>query len=243
VADLAACYDALQGPDARDPACAQRPIEPTLSSLHKGIEGLRIALLGGYFEQNSQREGLAARETAARALKATRTVTLPEVHRARASAYVITAAEGGALHLDDLKKRAGDFDPMTRDRLLAGALVPAAWVQQAQRFRAWFRQQVQQVFRDTDILIAPATPFPAVPLGSDSTVIDGKEMLLRPNVGLLTQPISFIGLPVVAAPVWNGALPVAVQIIAAPWREADALRVAAFLEREGVVSAPVAKGF
>ena len=54
-------------------------------------------------------EAIAARDTVARALNATRTVTLPEVHRARASAYVITAAEGGALHLEDLKRRAADW--------------------------------------------------------------------------------------------------------------------------------------
>jgi Asp-tRNA(Asn)/Glu-tRNA(Gln) amidotransferase A subunit family amidase len=230
----------MQGPDLEDHACAQRPVELASPTLTKGLDGLRIAMLGGYFEQHAQREALAARDTVARALNATRTVTLPEVHRARASAYVITAAEGGALHLEDLKRRAADFDPLTRDRLLAGALVPAAWVQQAQRFRAWFRDEARKVFQDADILLAPATPFPAVPLGTDTAVIDGKTMPLRPNVGLLTQPISFIGLPVAAVPVWGAALPIGVQVIAAPWREADALRVAAFLEREGICRAPVA---
>jgi aspartyl-tRNA(Asn)/glutamyl-tRNA(Gln) amidotransferase subunit A len=65
---------------------------------------------------------------------------------------------------------------------------------------------------------------------------------VRPNLGLLTQPLSFIGLPVVAAPVWlDGGLPLGVQIIAAPWQEAKALRVARALEKAGVVKAPVAK--
>jgi 1-carboxybiuret hydrolase len=67
-------------------------------------------------------------------------------------------------------------------------------------------------------------------------------MLVRPNLGLFTQPLSFIGLPVVVAPVWtNGEkLPIGVQIVAAPWREDLALRVASALERAGVVRAPVA---
>jgi Asp-tRNA(Asn)/Glu-tRNA(Gln) amidotransferase A subunit family amidase len=71
--------------------------------------------------------------------------------------------------------------------------------------------------------------------------IDGQEMLVRPNLGLFTQPISFIGLPVAAAPIHApGAMPLAVQIVAAPWREDLALRVAFELERMGIASAPVA---
>jgi aspartyl-tRNA(Asn)/glutamyl-tRNA(Gln) amidotransferase subunit A len=65
-------------------------------------------------------------------------------------------------------------------------------------------------------------------------------MLVRPNLGLFTQPISFVGLPVLAAPVQTGAMPVAVQLIAAPWREAELFRVARVLESSGVCTSPVA---
>ena len=73
-------------------------------------------------------------------------------------------------------------------------------------------------------------------------MLDGRELPVRPNLGLYTQPISFIGLPVVAVPVPLQPLPIGVQIIAAPWREDVALRLARHLERAGVVSArgPVA---
>ena len=52
---------------------------------------------------------------------------------------MITATEGAALHLDRLRTRAADFDPAVRDRLIAGALVPAPLVVQAQKFRRWYR--------------------------------------------------------------------------------------------------------
>ena len=61
---------------------------------------------------------------------------------------------------------------------------------------------------------------------------------MRPNLGLYTQPMSFIGLPVVAVPVPLRPLPIGVQIIAAPWREDVALRIAHALEAAGVVAAP-----
>jgi aspartyl-tRNA(Asn)/glutamyl-tRNA(Gln) amidotransferase subunit A len=73
-------------------------------------------------------------------------------------------------------------------------------------------------------------------IGQKTLVLDGKEMPLRPNIGIFTQPISFIGLPVVAVPVASpGGMPIGVQVIAAPWREDVALRVARALESQGVV--------
>jgi aspartyl-tRNA(Asn)/glutamyl-tRNA(Gln) amidotransferase subunit A len=65
---------------------------------------------------------------------------------------------------------------------------------------------------------------------------------VRANIGIHTQPISFIGLPVVAVPVPLEPMPIGVQIIAAPWREDIALRVACALERAGVVAAPPPRG-
>jgi len=73
-------------------------------------------------------------------------------------------------------------------------------------------------------------------------VLDGVEMPVRPNLGIFTQPISFIGLPVAAVPVPLAPLPIGVQIIAAPWREDVALRIAHALERTGVVAAPKPAG-
>jgi Asp-tRNA(Asn)/Glu-tRNA(Gln) amidotransferase A subunit family amidase len=130
-----------------------------------------------------------------------------------------------------------------RDRLIAGAMLPGVWATRAQKYRRRFREEALALFRDVDVLIAPATPCPAPRIGQKTFVLDGRELLVRPHIGVFTQPISFIGLPVVAAPIWtNGAgLPIGVQIIAAPWREDLVLRVARQLERAGVASAPAAR--
>ena len=236
VGDLAASYDAMQGANPGDPACAGRPLEASIPGLEHGANGLRIAVAGGHFAGS----GVAAEAvaSAAKSLGATRIVEVPEAARARAAAYVITASEGADLHLADLKSRAADFDPMTRDRFLAGALVPAVWVLRAQRFRRWYRERVMELFRDIDILLAPATPCQAPRIGQETIEIGGVTVPSRPFIGVYTQPLSFIGLPIVAAPLRRpGELPIGVQIIAAPWREADALRVARALERDGVTNA------
>ena len=231
VLDLALAYDALQGEDPLDHAQRHRGIEP-VAGLPRA-PGLRIATLGGWFAEQAAPEALEAVEAVAQALGATRRIALPLAEAARASAFLITMAEGGSLHLPNLRRRADDFDPAVRDRLLAGALLPAHWVHRAQRLRGAWRAQALAAFADADILLAPATPCHAQPLGVAMMEIAGAQVPVRAGLGLLTQPISCIGLPVIAAPVLGMALPIGVQLIAAPWREDLLFSVAARLEAMG----------
>jgi aspartyl-tRNA(Asn)/glutamyl-tRNA(Gln) amidotransferase subunit A len=202
--------------------------------LNDGIGGLRIAVAGGYFRQGLGGEGLEALARVASALKIQTEVEIPEAARARAAAYVITTTEGASLHLQLLRRRAQDFDPAVRDRLLAGAMIPAPLVDKAQKFRRWYREQVLELFRSVDVIIAPSTPCVAPKLGQKTFILDGKEMAVRAHIGVYTQPISFIGLPVAAVPIPLSPLPIGVQIIAAPWREDIVVRVAQYLEDAGV---------
>ncbi|SFN83493.1 aspartyl-tRNA(Asn)/glutamyl-tRNA(Gln) amidotransferase subunit A [Bradyrhizobium sp. Ghvi] len=243
VTDLALAYDAMQGPDADDAACTTRGLEPTLPLIANPVSDLRIAIAGGHFQKNVFPEAVEAVSRVAKALGATKIVDVPEASRARAAAYVITTTEGASLHLDRLRKRPNDFDPAVRDRLIAGAMVPAALVDRAQKFRRWYRAQLAEIFKSVDVLLAPATPCTAPKLGQVMFNLDGVELPVRANIGIHTQPISFIGLPVVAVPVPLEPLPIGVQIIAAPWREDVALRVAYALEKMGVVAAPSPRGF
>ena len=155
--------------------------------------------------------------------------------RARSAAFIITASEGASLHLNRLRSRARDFDPAVRDRLIAGAMTPASLVVKAQKFRRWYRDQVVKLFDEVDAILAPATPCTAPLIGQQTFMFGDTELPVRANLGLYTQPISFIGLPVVAVPVPLDPLPIGVQIITAPWREDVALRLAHALEVKGVV--------
>src|SRR5579864_4915198 len=240
--DLALAYDAMQGPDADDAACTARAVEPVSGLLDQDIGNLRIGVAGGYFQKNLFPEAAEAVGRVAKALGVNRTVEIPEAARARAAAYVISTCEGASLHLDRLRTRPDDFDPAVRDRLIAGAMVPAPMVDRAQKFRRWYRTRVLALFESVDVILAPATPCIAPKLGQKNFTLDGVEMPVRANIGIHTQPISFIGLPVVAVPVPLEPMPIGVQIIAAPWREDIALRVAAALERDGAVSAPPPRG-
>lgn len=237
VRDLALTYDALQGYDREDAACANRPIEPVSTGLDAAKPSLRVGMLGGWFRQNASPEAIDAVERLASRLQA-RKAELPGAQAARAAAFCLTAAEGGSLHLADLRARPNDFDPATRDRLIAGVMQPAHALAKAQRARRWFLEQALGLFADFDILLAPCTPFPATLIGQATTHLGGEVVSVRANLGLYAQPISCIGLPVLAAPVnREGLLPMGVQMIAAPWREDLLMRAAAWLEADGVIGA------
>ncbi|BAY23829.1 amidase [Calothrix sp. NIES-2100] len=240
VRDIATVFDILQGADDRDPVCTKRPPQLCLPQLNQDISGIKIAIADEYFARGAAPEALAALEQVAKALDVNEYVTIPESARARAAAFVITASEGANLHLDKLRSRPEDFDIATRDRFLAGALIPNQWYLQAQRFRRWYRDRLREIFKNVDIILAPTTPIAAPLIGQQTMILDGEELLVRPHLGLFTQPLSFIGLPVLSVPIVRpNSLPLGVQLIAAPYNEALILKVASVLEAKGVVSAPV----
>jgi 1-carboxybiuret hydrolase len=234
VADLAIAYDTLQGPDPEDPACAQRPPEPISHLLGRGLDGVRIAVAEGYFASQGAAEVFAAVERFAAALGTSRRIELPAPAVARGAAMIVTSVEGAELHLDDLKARAADFDPKTRARFLAGALAPGAWYSHAQRLRRWYCQAMSEVFKTTDVILAPTTPYAAFPIGQIWTEIGGAKLPVAGHLGVFTQPLSFAGLPTISAPAApSGSLPLGIQIVAAPWREDLIFRVAAAAESLG----------
>ena len=165
------------------------------------------------------------------------TSIIPQAERARSAAYIVTASEAGSLHLERLRARAQDFDPAVRDRLIAGAMLPASLVVKAQKFRRWYQREFLKLFAEVDAILAPATPCTAPLIGQQTFTFDDVEIPLRPNLGVYTQPISFIGVPIVTVPVPLSPLPIGVQVIAAPWREDVALRIAHALEAQGAVAA------
>lgn len=241
VLDLAHTYDALSGPDSRDAACSTLP-KTRLADARLDEEcEFTLATLGGYFSEGGSPEVHAVVKTVADALGVSRSVELPEPALARTSAFVVTCAEAGARHLDRVRKRANDFDPNSRDRFIAGTMVPHVWVDKAQRFRSWWHGEVMKVFEKVDILIAPSTPLTAPLIGQKTLKFMGEELPLRPNIGLFTQPLSFAGLPVLAAPVHRvGEMPCAVQLVAAPHAEEKLFKLARKLELGGICSSPVA---
>jgi len=193
----------------------------------------RVARLSGWFRENADPDVLAAIDAIAPGAPL---VELPEVARARSAAFLMTAWEGGALHREALAREPMAFDPQVRDRLLAGALLPDEIGVEAQAFRAAYKAQVLDLIAGYDVLLAPAAPCVAPPIADPHIEIDGAPAPARAQLGIHTQPISFIGLPALAVPLYRlGRLPLGLQLIGRPHGEAALFAFAARLEEQGIV--------
>ncbi len=235
VEDLALVYDQLQGHDAYDRFQSNHPVNRVSEQLGKHKKTIRVAVLGGYFSQWADDQARAVTKQVANALGADHEVELVDAELARSAAFLLTASEGGSHYLNALREMPERFEANSRERLLAGCMLPASWSIQAQRFREHFTRQVLSLFEGVDLLIAPATPCAATPIGQASIEIQGKIVPTKASMGMLAQPISFVGLPVCTAPVrTKEGLSIGVQLIAAPYQEAVALEAAWQLEQAGI---------
>ncbi|SAK45072.1 amidase [Caballeronia fortuita] len=221
--DLAAFHDALSG-DAS--AVRER--------------SLRVGVLSGYFEANASRQAWEAVLRVAALIGPHASIDMPddEMQLVRGAATIISNVEVAAAHANLLGAPDEDVSARLRTRLLAGALGPAAWYARALHYQRRFHARMSRLFADFDVLLAPCTPF-AAPRFTDSTIMIGdREFEPAKHLGMLTQPVSFAGLPVVTAPVLReGHMPLGVQIIGASFDEAACFAAARRIER-GLTNSP-----
>ena len=196
----------------------------------------RVARLGGWFADHAIPAFEDAFAAIERVLGSLPMAHLPQVEAARAAAFLITGHDGGRLHRAELARRPLAFDPETRDRLIAGNLVSTGRREEAVRFGAWFRAKALALLAEHDVLIAPATPDVAPLIDHPMIHTANGPAPARANLGMLAQPISLTGLPVLSAPIMRrGALPLGLQLIGAPGREGALFDLAARLEAAGVL--------
>ncbi|NTZ88299.1 amidase [Burkholderia metallica] len=210
--DLAVLYDTLC--EAHAPR-AQPPRDPAAP--------LRVAVLTGDFETHADADAQRAVRRAAACLRAGEAVPVAsdEVARVREAALVISNVELARAHRGLLDAPAALVSERLRSRVAAGLATPDSAYRHALACRAAWRARIAALFARYDLLLAAATPC-AAPRFTDATVeVNGVALEPAKTLGLLTQPISFAGLPVVSAPCFaSGELPVGVQLIGAPGDDA-----------------------
>jgi AtzE family amidohydrolase len=219
-------------------AIADQPIIPDPVALEQPI---RVAKLDGWFERNASDDAREAVEIVMQALGTKQVASMPESEAARSASFLITAAQGGALHFESLKTKAMDYDPAVRDRLFAGTMLPASAYLKAMSFRSYYRTRIAEVFDRFDIILSAVTPVVAPRIDESTVMIDGKPMPARAQLGIYTQPLSLSGIPMVSAPVYRpGKLPMGVQFATMPGREPMLFHLLMRLEDQGVLrSAPI----
>ncbi|WP_175873915.1 amidase family protein [Burkholderia sp. BCC0397] len=210
--DLAVLYDTLG--EAQAPR-AQPPRDPAAP--------LHVAVLTGDFETHADADAQRAVRRAAACLRAGEAVPVAsdEVARVREAALVISNVELARAHRGLLDVPAALVSERLRSRVAAGLATSDSAYRHALACRAAWRARIAALFARYDLLLVAATPC-AAPRFTDATVdVNGVALEPAKTLGLLTQPISFAGLPVVSAPCFvSGELPVGVQLIGAPGDDA-----------------------
>ena len=148
-------------------------------------------------------------------------VTLPA---AFASIYDVGAtvlrAEAAAAHAPLFPAHAAEYPPKIKELIELGHAISAPVYLAAQAARRQVREAVGAIAARYDAFLLPTIGAPA-PRGLAST-----------GDPSFCSPWSFLGMPAITLPTGvEGGLPLAVQLVAAPWSEARLLAAAAWCER------------
>ena len=228
VGDAALMLAILAGPDQRDGRTLQ-PVPPfTADALTAGVTGLRVGLLrdDGSGLPLASPEQLGAVQRAAAALAAAGAsvveVDLPQLDTLRIIGSAILAMEAAALHLPWLRTHFTIYGEFMRQRVVAALAYEAGAFVRAQQVRATLRQSASTLFAQVDVLLGPIFAGPLPALGVPAA-----------NANAFALPFNCLGWPALTQPAGLGSdgLPLAVQLVAAPWQEASLLRAAYVVEQ------------
>ncbi len=249
--DLALMLGVMAGFDARDSTSVERAKDDYVGALAGGVKGLKLGVPREYFSKDlapDVAQPLAAAIAELERLGARVVdVGLPNQHLAVPVYYVIAPAEASSnlarfdgvrygyrapeyADLNDLyaKTRSQGFGAEVKRRILIGTYVLShgyydAYYLQAQRLRRLIAEDFRRAFAECDLIVGPAAPSVAYPLGSKKD--DPVQMYLD---DLYTIPINLAGLPGMSIPCGFGAhgRPVGLQIVGNYFDEARMLACA-----------------
>ena len=230
VADVAAFYAVIAGPDGLDPTVAQRPVTP--AKVRDSLKGLRMGVSEAWLN-GADPETLSALRSALKTFESLGAeivaVTLPDVGEFGELANIVSITEAAAIHGDWLRDRPDDYGPQVRARLRQGAAIPGALYLRAIAMRAPLLENMVAAFGEAHMLVMPNMPI----LPPKFSEVDGAAGAGGPagavaipamvaSLTRYTRPISYLGLPALTQPVgWStSGLPIGMQIVGRPFAEA-----------------------
>jgi aspartyl-tRNA(Asn)/glutamyl-tRNA(Gln) amidotransferase subunit A len=179
--------------------------------------GLRVAVLGGYFDQPIDP---VVRTAFTHALAVLRDAGVVVSHCAFADAAAITQTyidlvlpEGAQWHGTWLDDRADLYSPTVRDRLLSGRAIPATAYISALHRRAQMQTTVDALLQSVDALVLPTLPLVAQVSGTPDVTIEGVTMPVRAAMLKHTQLFNITGHPAISLPLAVSGLPVGLQLV------------------------------
>lgn len=264
VRDAAILLEAIAGHDPLDSTSLDLPVEPYVAKLAEADpRGLRVGLPKEFFavegldpEVRAAIEAAAAKyaEMGAEVVE----VELPNTKYAVAAYYIIATAEASAnlARFDGIRygfrhpeaenlldtyrlSRAGGFGREVKRRIILGTYVLSsgyydAYYNRAQKVRTLIRRDFDRVFESCDVILSPASPFPAFRAGE---ITDPLQMYLADIYTISANLAGICGISVPCA-LSSAGLPIGLQILGPALGETRLLQSAHLFEQvSGVAGA------
>jgi aspartyl-tRNA(Asn)/glutamyl-tRNA(Gln) amidotransferase subunit A len=231
VEDCALMLSGMVSSDPDDRACKGFRA-PDLSTLHDGLEGLRVGVVRHFYEDDDHVDESVLKATVhsldvLEKLGATlRTVRIGDFDEYCAIARRISWPEEYAAHRAELEAEPKRFTAVSRSRLEDGQAISAADYIQALQKRRQVIAELDELMRDIDVLVLPTMKKPAQVLGFEFTELGEIEVSL-------TRPFNLTGGPALALcnGFTDGGLPISLQIIGRHFEDGTVLRTGHALER------------
>jgi aspartyl-tRNA(Asn)/glutamyl-tRNA(Gln) amidotransferase subunit A len=232
--DCAIALQAMAGYDPRDPASVDRtlPDYPAALALPpSGLQGLRIGMPCRHFFADLQPAVEASVRQAAQTLRdlgaTLRETDIPGVVEGGLAALTVMKCEAAAFHRPQLARRAGDFVPDIRAKLLSGLEIRAVDYIEAMQLCDRLAEAIESLFNEVDLILTPTRDTVAPRMAPDGRILDRYpyETAGRPS---LTIPFNAGGQPAISIPCGfdEAGLPVGLQLVARRFADATVLRAA-----------------
>ena len=250
VADAAVLLQSIAGHDPRDSTSSQKPVPDYLSSLPRGVKGMRLGVPKEYFVAGMEPAVEQAINDAIRLLEqqgaSIEEVSLPHSDVALPAYYIIAPAEAssnlarydgvrygyqaeGAKNLIEeyMMTRQQGFGAEVKRRIMLGTYALSsgyydAYYLQAQKVRTLIIEDFKRAFEKVDALVGATSPTVAFPLGAKTH--DPVAMYLN---DIITIPANLGNVCGISVPCGLAdGLPIGLQVIAPGFREDTALQVA-----------------
>jgi aspartyl-tRNA(Asn)/glutamyl-tRNA(Gln) amidotransferase subunit A len=239
VPDAALLLGLLAGRDPRDPTCSTRRVDDFPGALAKPIRKFRLGRPREHFWEELDPAVRHAAETALGDFEKSgaivREVSIPHLRESLDAATDFSLVESLHTHKKAgyFPGRAAEYSEEVRQRIEAGANVPAIQYLEAFDMRRQTLAEFNEVFQEVDAIVAPTVPFPAPPIGSEYVEVNGKRIGVRAAVVGMNRPPNLTGLPAISIPCGftRVGLPIGLQLIGRAFDETTLLRIAHCYER------------
>ena len=255
VRDAATVLSAICGQDAHDNTTSARPTEDFGRKIGEPLKGKVIGVPKEYFGEGLDSKCKSAIDALLKKAESEgaelREISMPNIHYAVSSYYIIATAEASsnlsrfdgvrytyrskeAKNLYDLyaMSRSEAFGKEVQRRIMLGSYVLSsgffdAYYVQAQKVRRLISDDFTNAFKSCDVIASPVMP--GLPLLRGTNESDPMAMYLS---DIYTVSLNLAGLPGISVPCGSAdGFPVNIQWIGKPYAEADLLSVAAAAEK------------